>query len=142
MEHCHSAAVSAWRVCRNDGIPIRPVVVDAVSELCFLEDAQVHVGLGHLPQYRLQSPVTTVTDSVGAEPNRHRPPRKPPSTPTHHLPTDSFLTLAPAILPVRAFLPFRRSRTCSAPVGLPLPFLSPLPSPFYPLSYSMPFTLA
>ena len=50
VEHCHSAPVSAWRVRRDDAIPIRPAGVDAVRDLCFLEDAQVRVGLGHPPQ--------------------------------------------------------------------------------------------
>ena len=68
VEHCHSVVVSDWRVRRNNAIPSRPAGVDAVSDLCLLEDSQVHVGLGHPPQRQLQSPVTTVTDLVGAAP--------------------------------------------------------------------------
>ena len=142
VEHCHSAKMSARRVCRNDAITIRPVGAHAVSDFCFLEDAHVHVGLGHPPKCQLQSPVTTVTDIIGAKHNWHRPPRKTHSTTTNPLPTDAFLTPAPTDLPVRACLPFCRSRPRSTPTVLPMTFMSPLPSPFSPLSYSVPFTSA
>ena len=142
VKHSHSAAVSDRRVCRNDAIPSRPAAVDSVCYLCFLEDYQVHVSLGHPPQRRLQSSVTTVTDVVGAEPNRHLTSRSTPSTPTHPLPTDAFLTPALAALPFFACLPFSCSRPRSALARLPLPLLSPLPSLFSPLSYSVTFTLA
>ena len=100
VKHCHSAAVSAWHVRHGDAITILTAGVDAVSDFCFLEDSQVHVCLGHPPQRRLQSPVTTVTDIIGAKLNRHCPPCRPPSTAIHPLPTDSFFTLSPAALPV------------------------------------------
>ena len=74
VKHCHSAAVSARRICRNDAIPNRPKGVYFVCYLCLLEDAQVHVGLVNPPQRQLQSPVTAVTDVVYAEPNRYLPP--------------------------------------------------------------------
>ena len=98
VKHCHSAAVSDWRLCRGNAIPSQPAGVDDVIEFCFLEDDQVHVGLGHPPQRRLQCPITTVTDIIGEEPNRHRTPRRPPSTPTHPRPTVSFFNPAPANL--------------------------------------------
>ena len=58
VEHYHSAAVSDRRVRHNDDVSILPAGVDAVSDLCLLEDAQVHVGLVHPPQLQLKSPVT------------------------------------------------------------------------------------
>ena len=137
VKHCHSAAVSSWCVRLNDAIPIQSAGVDYISDLCFLGDAQVHVVLVHPPQHRLQPPVTTVSDIVGAKPNRHRPPRKTPSTPTNPLTTDSFLTLAPADLPVCACLPlslfsspFHPCRpslavSVSVPVSVPVSVLPP-----------------
>ena len=142
VEHCHSATVSARRVRCNNAIPSLPAGVYAVSDFCFLEDTQVHVGLGHPPQRRLQSPVTTVMNIIGAKPNRHLPPCRLPSTPTHPRPTDSCFTPAPTSLPAYARFPFSRSRPRSAPADLPLPFPSPFPSLFSTLSYSVTFTLA
>ena len=115
VKHCHSAALSDWHVRCDDAIPSQTVGADSICYLCLMEDAQVHVGLGHIPQCRLWSPVTAVTDVVGAEPNRCLPPRRTPSTLTHPPPTDAFLTPDPAALPARACLPFRRSRSRSAP---------------------------
>ena len=129
VKHCHSAVVSARRVCCDDAILSRHAGVDSVCYICLLEDAQVHVGLGHPPQRRLQSPVTTVTDVVGAKPNPHFPPHKTPSTLTHPLPSDAFLTLAPNAIPVCACLYFCRSRPCSAPCrpSLAVPISVPVP---------------
>ena len=142
LKYWHSATMSAWRVRRDNAIPIQTADVDYVCYLCFMEDAQVPVGLVHPYQRRIQSPVTTVTDVVGAEPNQQLPPRKTPSTQTNPLPTDDSLTPSPDALPVRACLPFFRSHLCSAPDDLPLPLLYPFPYPFSPLSYSVPFTSA
>ena len=101
VKQCHSTAVSAWRVRRDDAIPSRPAGVDSVCYLGFLEDYQVHVGLGHPPQLRLQSSITVITVVIGPEPNWYLPSCRNPSTPTHPPPTDSFFTPAPAALPVQ-----------------------------------------
>ena len=102
VEHCHSAAVSAWRVCSEDALPSRPAGVDSISYLGFLKDSQVHVGLVYPPQRQPQSPVSSVPNVIGAEPNRHPPPCIIPGTPTHPLPTDTFLSPDPAALPAHA----------------------------------------
>ena len=65
------------------------------------------------------SPVTTVSDFVGAEPKRHPPPRRTPSTLTHPPPTDAFLTPAHDSLPICACLHFFRSCPRSAPPAFP-----------------------
>ena len=114
--------------------------VQMTSVSLFFKYAQVHVGLGHPPQFRLQSPVTTITYIIGAEPNRHCPPCRLPSNLTHPRPTNSFFTPSPAALSARSRFPFRRSRPRSIPVGLPSPFSYPFPYPFSPLFYSVPFT--
>ena len=110
MKYCHSTVLSVRRVRRDDTIPSRPAGVDSVCCLFSLEDSQFHVGLGHPPQRRLQSPVTAVTDVVGAKTNRYLPPRSNPGTPTHPPPTDTFLSPDPDALPTRAYLSFRRYR--------------------------------
>ena len=126
VKHFHSTAVSARRVRSGDAVPSKPAVVDSVSDLGILKYAQVHVGLGHPPQRRLQYPVMSVMNVVGAEPNRH-----PPST--HPPPTDAFLSPDPAAIPARAYLPFCLSWSRFAPSGLPSPFPSLFPSTFSPL---------
>ena len=108
--------MSARHFRHDDTTPSRPAGEDAVSDFCFLEDAQVHVCLRHTPQCQIQSPVTTVTAIIGVKHNQHRPHHRPPSTPTHPRPTDSFFIPSPAALPVCACFPFRRPR----PI-LPLP---------------------
>ena len=102
--------------------------------VCSLEDAQVHVGLGNPPHRRLQSPITHLTDVVGAEHNWYLPPCRTTGTPTHLPTTDAFWYPDPAALPARACLPFRRSRSRSAPpqpsitvpVSVPVPVLPTL----------------
>ena len=126
----------------HDALPISANPRYRLSNLFFLKNAQVHVGLGHPPQRRFQSPVTTVTDIIGAEHNLHRLLHRLPRTPTHPRPTESFFTPAPSSLPAHARLPFRRSCPCSIPAGLPSPFLSPFPSLFSPIYYSDLFTSA
>ena len=49
VKYCHSAVVSAWRVCSNDAVPIRPAGADSVSNIGFLKDAQGYVGLVRPP---------------------------------------------------------------------------------------------
>ena len=49
MEDCHSAAVLARHVRRNNAIPSRPAGVDTIRHFCLLKYAQVHVGLEHPP---------------------------------------------------------------------------------------------
>ena len=73
VKDCHSAAVLYQCVCRGDAIPRRPAGVDPIRQFRFLEYPQVHVGLLHPPQCRLQSTVTSVTDVIGAESNPHCP---------------------------------------------------------------------
>ena len=90
VKHCHSATVTAQRVHRNGTVPRQPVGLDSVSELVLLKDAQVHVGLGHPPQIRLQSPVSSVLNVIGDEPIWHPPPRIIYVTPTHPPPMDAF----------------------------------------------------
>ena len=109
-----------------------------VSDLCLLKYAQVHVGLGHTSQRRLQSTVSSILNVIGAELNRHPPPRITTGTPTHPQPTDTFLSPNPYALPNCAYLPLQRSCYLSAPAGLPSLFLSS----WYPPSYSVLFTLA
>ena len=50
IEDCDPAAVSARRICSDGAAPGRPAVVDAIGDFRFLEDTQLHIGLGHLPQ--------------------------------------------------------------------------------------------
>ena len=102
VKKCNAAAVSAWRIRRDDVVASRPAGVDAICEFRLLEDAQVHIGLGHPPECRLQPPLSAVTDVIGAESNRHRPIRRLPGRVTHTLPPDpKFFSLprAPASLP-------------------------------------------
>ena len=63
--------MSAWRVCSDDAVSGRLTGVDPICALRLLEDAQVHVGLGHSPECQFQSSVLPVTDVVGDESNRH-----------------------------------------------------------------------
>ena len=42
--NCNAAAVSAWRVRRDDAIAGRPAGVDSIGKFGFLEDAQVNIG--------------------------------------------------------------------------------------------------
>ena len=63
----YAAAVSAWRIRRDDAVAGRPAGVDPIREFCLLEDSQVHVGLGHPPECHIQPPLLAVTDVVGAE---------------------------------------------------------------------------
>ena len=124
IEYCNPAEVPAWRVCSNNDIPGQPAGVDAIGKFHILKDARVYIVLGHPPQRQLQTPVSDVTNVVGAEPNRHPPPFRSSSTPTHLLPLPPFLVL---------FCPRRPS--LFVPVPVPVPVLS-----FPP--YSVPFTLA
>ena len=133
VKHWHSAAVSARRVYSDDAIPNQPAGVDSVSYLGLLKDSQVYFDLGHPPQRRLQSPVTFVTNVIGAKPNRHPPPCRNFGTPIYPLPRDAFSSLDLADLPACACLPFLRSWSHSAPASLPSPFPSPFTSPLYPL---------
>ena len=83
--------MSARRARSNEVVPGGPAGVDSVSNLGLLKDAQVHVGLGHHPHRRLQSPVMAIKNVVGAEPKWRPPPHRTPGTPTHPQLTESFL---------------------------------------------------
>ena len=133
VKHYQSAAMSACRVRSNDAVPSRSAGIDFVRELGPLKYAQVHVGLGHPPQHRLQSPISTVTNVICAEPNRNLTPCITPGTPIHPPPTDAFLSPDPTTFPAHACLPLHRSRPRSSPDGFPFLFPSMLPPPFYPL---------
>ena len=54
---------------KDDAVSGRPTDVDVVGKFFSLKDSQVHIGLGHPSQRRLQTPVSVVTNIVGAEPN-------------------------------------------------------------------------
>ena len=139
VNHCHSATVSAWRICSDNTVPSRPAGVDSVSDLGILKDTQVHVGLGHPPKRRLQSPVLSVPNFIGAEPNRHPPTS---STTTHPPPTDAFSSSDPVALPARSGLPFLPFLVPFHPHIPPLSVPVSVPVSFLPPSYSVPFTSA
>ena len=86
VEKCDAAAVSAWRIRCDDFVAGQPAGVDAICEFCLLEDAQVHIGLGHPPECRLQPPLPAVAYVIGAESNRHRPIRRLPGRVAYTLP--------------------------------------------------------
>ena len=133
VEHCHSAAVSDWRVRSDDAVPSRPAGVDSISYLGFLKYVQVHVGLVHPPQCQLNSPISSIPNVIGAKHNQHPPPRRIPSIPTHPPPMDAFLSPDPAALLNRAGLPLLpllvpfRPRQPS--LSCPVPVLSSTPTP-------------
>ena len=137
VEYCHSAAVSAWRVCSKNAVPIQPAGVDSISYLSLLKDAQVHLSLGHPPQSRLQPPVSSVTNLISTIPNPHPTPRRTPVTLTHPPPTDAFLSPDPAALPAHACLPFSpflfsfrpRRPSLLVPVSVTVPVLPSSPTP-------------
>ena len=63
--------MSARRVCSKDAVSCQLAGVDPICAICLLEDAQVHVGLGHSPECRFQTSVPPVPDIVSAKSNRH-----------------------------------------------------------------------
>ena len=126
--------VSARRIRSNNAVPSRPAGVYSISYFGFLKDAQVHVGLGHPPQIRLQSPVSSFPNIIGPKPNQHPHPCRIPSTMTHPPPKDTFLSPDTAVLPTCACLPllpfqfpFRHRRpSLYVTVSIPIPVI---PSP-------------
>ena len=74
IEDCNPAVVPACRVHGDDAVSGRPAGVDSIGNFFFLKDFQFHIGLEQPPQRRLQTPVSAVTNVIGAEPNRHFPP--------------------------------------------------------------------
>ena len=82
--------MSAQRVRSDDAVPNQLAGVESVRALGLLEDAQVHVGLGHSLECRIHSPVPPVLDIVSTESNRHPLPRRTPGTPPRYPPTVIF----------------------------------------------------
>ena len=117
----------------NDTVLSRPAGVYSMSYLGLLKDAQVHVGLGHPPQSRLQSPVLSVTKVIVAEPNRHPLPCRNLGTPTHPPPMDTFFSPDPSALPAHACLPLSPFPLPFPPrrpsLSVPVPVLSSSPTP-------------
>ena len=83
VEDCDTAAVSAWRVRRDDAIAGRPAGVDNISEFSLLEDSHIHVSLGHPPQCCIETSLPSVANVVDAKSNRHLPTRRTPGTVAH-----------------------------------------------------------
>ena len=54
VEKCDAAAVLARLISRDDCVAGRPAGVDPIRDLGLLEDAQVHIGMGHPAECRLQ----------------------------------------------------------------------------------------
>ena len=68
VKHCHSAVVSDWYAHRDNALPGQFVLVDTTCKLCILDNSQVQVGLGHLPQHQLDYSALTITDIIRSEP--------------------------------------------------------------------------
>ena len=115
--------MSALHVCSDDAVSGQLVGVYPISALRLLEDAQVHVGLGHSPDRRFQTSVPPVPDIVSAKSNRHFFLHRTPGTLERSPPTVSFFFPSPL-----AF-----SHPPDSPVSVTCPFpVTPAPPVRFP----------
>ena len=126
--NCNPAAMPSQRIRGDNAVSNGPASVDAICEFSFLKYAWVYIDLGNTYQLWPQTSVPSVTDIVGAKPNRLPPSGRNPSTPAHPLPTYAF---SPSLLHCPP-----RSRH---PPPYSIPVLSPITVLPYP-PYSIPFT--
>ena len=71
LERRHSAPVSYMHAGRDYNVPGWPLSVDPSCELLILEYAQIHVGLVHPPQSRLQAAIASVSGITWYKTNQH-----------------------------------------------------------------------
>ena len=133
--------MSARRVSSEDTVPGRLTGVDHICTLRLLEDAEVHVGLGHSPECRFQTSVPPVPDVVSAESNRHFFLRRTPSTLEHSPPTVDFFLPPSVSLLVSIRLSLRRSLSVPCLPCPSRPFPPSIRSPFPSRFHSVPLTL-
>ena len=122
IEHLHPYLIPDWCVCEKDVIPGRFPCIHTVGHLCLLQDAQIHVILGHLVQGILQISITAISYVVRPEsknfllfaplPCHSYPPHSQPHTLTHTRLTDLVSSCPPLSWP--ACPP-----SCSPPVIVP-----------------------